>query len=392
MKRHLILPIFIIIISYSSYSQETNARMILSDSLSTCSEIQYAVMQLIPMYYQDGIIDTANLMLDYWEKHCGTDETIYRTRVLWAIDSGTFTDTLIDNSTIGYLDLYQWLAFDSSGQSIGSYAYYTPDFGLVKWYESFTDSIAKRATTYPDLSSEERFFVEFYLHPSDSMYSLISSSELKDSKLSGIYNKPVSGELTEWLYHIAANAGIWIPYDKLSTLGMHPSIGGYAGLRHNRMIYNLGLGFQVGSSANDFKVLYKDSVYTTNDFTGINISLEAGRQLINWHRHEFDLLTGLDLELMDVLNLKNDPDNKEDDETKFLKSPSIHLGAGYRYYMNNERYIGLSGRYHLMNIKNNGGTNLRGNALSITLEYGIGANHWLNKKDTFLKQRLPSVK
>jgi hypothetical protein len=391
--KHLILLIFpAIIFSFTSYSQETDARMVLADSLKSCEEIQYAVMQLAPLYYQDGKIDTARLLLDYWGNRCGIDETNYRTRVLWAIDTGTFSDTLIDNTTINHLDLYQWFATDTSGQILETYNYYTPytpDPGLLTWYHSFTDSIARRALGYPDLSAEERFFAEFYLHPSDSMYTLLESDDLKDTKLARLYHQPVAGELTDWLYHMAAAAGVWIPYDKLTKVGAHPTIGGYAGVRHNRMIYNLGLGIAVGRSLNNYNVFYNDSLYSSDNFMGINIALEAGRQLISWRRHELELLCGLDLGMMEVLSLTNNPDDKNDDESRFLKSPSMHLGASYRYYLKNERYFGLSSRYQFLNFNNKGGTNLRGNALTITIEYGIGTNPWINKKNTFLKQRIP---
>jgi hypothetical protein len=390
MIRKSLLFLSLIILSYVSYSQESNAQMILTDSLKSCNEIQYACMQLIPLYYQDGRVDTAEILLKYWENHCGTDETIYRTKVLWAIDSGSFSDTLIDEYTISYLDLYQWFRNDTTGNSLYSYYYYTSEFELLKWYQSFTDSIAKRASGYLDLSSEERFFVNFYLDPSDSSYQAIQLNELRNTKIAKIYNQPVGGELPEGLLHYGFSAGMWIPDDKLITLGMHPSIGVNAGMRYHRMIYNIGAAFRIGGSPNEYEVVYKDSLYTTDKFLGINFSLEAGRQVISWRRHELDILGGLDLEVMNVLTLKNDLNNADDNESKAITSPSMHLGAGYRYYLNNERYIGLSSRYHLLNFKNKGGTNLRGNALTITLEYGFGAVPWLNKKQTFLKQRLPA--
>ena len=237
---------------------------------------------------------------------------------------------------------------------------------------------------------EEQFLVGFYLHTSDSSYLWLNSNELKDTKLAGIYKQPIYGELPELLFYYALSGGIWQPYDKLSILGLHPSLGGYAGLSYNRMIYNLGLDFRFGNSPNEFKVLYKDSLFTTKDFTGINVSLEAGRKLIKWRRHEFDLLGGIDVEVINVVTIKNESDNSNSDESKNITSPSVHLGAAYRYYLKNDRYIGLSSRYHLINFDNKGGTNLRGNALTITFEYGFGANPWLHHKYTYLEQRLPA--
>ena len=369
--------------------QEVTAKLVLQDSVKDCAELQYACMQLIPLYYQDGLLDTAGFLLDHWEKRCGRDETIYRTRVLFAIDNGTFGDTLIGDETIGFLDTYQRFSSDTTGESMQEYYYYTPEFELLRWYKSFTDSIAVRALSYPDLAPVERFYISFYLHPQDSAYRQLESKELENSRVRGIYEQPVRGKMPGTLFHYAGSAGMWLPFDRLSTLGNHPSLGGYAGFRKNKMFYNLSLNFRVGGAKNDYEVLYKDSLYTTENFTGINIGIEAGRNLINWRRHEFGFLGGIDFESINVLYLENDPDSDEDDESKFITSPSIHVGAGYRYYLANERYIGLSSRYHLLNFKNKGGTNLRGNAVSVTLEYGFGKNRWLNNRNTYLRERLP---
>lgn len=381
--------ILLISFSFAGRSQETTARMILSDSLHYCEDIQYAVMQLIPLYYQDGNLDTANRLLNYWERHCGRDETIYRTRVLWAIDNGKFTDSLISDETIEYLDTYQWLYSDTAGESISAYLYYTPDFGLLKWYESFTDSIAVRASGYTDLSSEENFFVQFYLHPSDSSYSALEGLKLKDSKLSEIYNSPVSGITSKWLTQYSIQVGAWIPDDKLAILGNHPALGLVAGVTNNKMSVNLDFSLRVGKSPNEYKTVYMDSMYNTTTFTGIHIGMEVGRKILNWHRHELTLFGGPAFDMIEVLSLDNSTDEASGTETSSVRSPSLQLGANYRLFLNKAHFIGIGGRYHLLNFKNTGGTNLRGNAFSFTVEYGFGNNHWLNNRNNYLNERLP---
>lgn len=392
MQGRLAIVIMSVFLCLQGFSQEITARKILSDSLKSCDEIQYASMQLIPLYYQAGIFDTANLVVDYWMNHCGIDETIYRTKVLFAIDAGTFTDTLVSDATIGYLDDYQLLSMDTSGTSLDRYYYYTPEFPLLKWYQAFTDSIAKRASGYIDLSDEERFFIDFYLHPDDSLYTRLASEPLKTSRLGKIYNQPIYGGSGDLQLHYALTGGIWIPDDKLVKIGNHPSIGAYAGLRKKRMILNIGLAFRVGSSPNTITTLFLDSLYETKEFTGINVMLEAGRQVVQWHRHEVDLVGGVDFEMMDILNItESDGNGGESTNSRNLYSPSVHVGLGYKYYTKNRHYFGISSKYSVLNFNNKGGTNLRGNALSINLEYGFGTNDWLNRKNTYLNQRIPSV-
>lgn len=390
MKKFLCLASLFILLFIRSNAQESTAHSVLTDTVHDCAELQYAVMQLIPLYYQDGIIDTANLLLDFWENHCGTDETIYRTRILWAIDSGTFSDSLINDRTIGFMDTYLWLAHDTTGWSMQDYYYYTPEFELLKWYQSFTDTIAQRALTYEDLSNEERFFADFYLHPSDSLYALLKTSAYQDSKLTKIYTQPVGGVLPAELFNYGLNAGIWKPYDKLGTLGMHPSLGLRIGGSWNRTICNMGFQARLGRSKNDYNAMFEDSLYTTDEFFGLSLGIEAGRKLIDWRRHELDLLGGIDLEMIKVLSFGRDTDTDEDDDTRMISSPGLRVGAEYRYYLKNDQFLGIGSRYHFLNFRNKGGTNLRGNALSITLEYGFGSNAWLHNRNTYLKERLPA--
>jgi hypothetical protein len=389
--RRIILIAWILYTVSALSAQEITARMILADSLDDCSEIQYASMQLIPLYYQDGLFDSASMILNYWEKHCGRDETIYRTKMLWAIDSGTFTDSLPGEELIGYLDEYQWFASDTSGNSLELYYYYMPEFELLRWYKSFTDTIARRAIHYPDLSPTERFLLNFYIHPHDSTYRILEDDTYKGSRISTLYNQPADGEIQKLSVHYGFSGGIWIPDDKLATLGVHPSIGGFAGFGTRKMNYNLGLAFRVGKSPNEIKTVYLNSVYSTDEFTGINISLETARHILDWRRHQFDILSGLSLELIDVLTITSTNDDGEEVvDTRTLKSPSLHLGACYRYYTNKNHYLSVSGKYHFLDIRNKGGTNLRGNALSFTIECGFGRNRWLNSRNTFLKERLPA--
>jgi len=389
MFRKLLL-LFSVLLSFKAiHPQDVTAHLMLSDSVKDCTEIQYAAMQLIPLYYQDGITDTAGRILDYWERKCGRDETIYRTRVLWAIDSGTFTKALINNETIGFLDTYQRFANDTSGFSLEEYYYYAEEFELLRWYKSFTDILVDRALQYTDLSAEERFFLLFYDQPADSLYLMIQEPVLDTTRLAEIYTQPVGGTLPASLFHYGFAGGLWKPYDKLSTLGMHPSLGIYGGLRNKRMIYNLGAHFRVFPASNSYEVVFEDSLYSTEEFLGINISLEAGR-LFSWRSHELYIAGGPDLEMINALTIENDPDNTEDDESRILTAPSIHFGAGYRFYFGDNRYLGLSSRYNWHNFRNKGGTNLRGNAMSITLEYGFGANKWRSGRKTYLRERIPA--
>ena len=390
--RNIVLSIILVCtFSFSSRSQETNARMLLADSLSDCSEIQYAAMQLIPLYYQDGIVDTANRILNYWSNKCGTDETILRTKILWAIDAGKFSDDLFGNEVIQYLDDYQWLHNDTTGASLTAYYYYTPEFSLLKWYQTFTDSIALRALSYTDLSAEEVFFAKYYLHPNDSLFLLLTGKEYEGTKLRKIFNTPVLGEEPEWAETYTMGAGLWVPNDKLSLVGKHPLVSASLGLIRKRTTVSIGADLAMGYSKNKFDVLYQDLIYHQDNFMELGLHLDISRQILQYKRQQLYLSGGGGVEILNVLTVSSDNSSSGND-SKALSSPGLNFGATYICYLNARNYIGIKARYNFENFNNSGGTNLRGNSYTLTLEYGIGLNSWLNAKTTYLNNRISSFK
>ncbi len=119
------IAILLIFISLPGKSQNAIAYKIFPDSVTDCRELQYQSMQLIPLYYTSRDFDTANALLDSWAANCELDETIFRTSILFAIDAGTFSDSLFKNTDFTYyLDVYKELSRDTAGISLLKYPYY----------------------------------------------------------------------------------------------------------------------------------------------------------------------------------------------------------------------------------------------------------------------------
>ena len=119
--------------------------------------------------------------------------------------------------------------------------------------------------------------------------------------------------------------------------------------------------------------------------------MDFSRQILQYKRQQLYLSGGGGVEILNVLTVSSDNSSSGND-SKALSSPGLNFGATYICYLNARNYIGIKARYNFENFNNSGGTNLRGNSYTLTLEYGIGLNSWLNAKTTYLNNRISSFK
>ncbi|HPT14855.1 MAG TPA: hypothetical protein PK796_08720 [Bacteroidales bacterium] len=387
--KRISIAILLIFFSLPGKSQNAIAYKIFPDSVTDCRELQYQSMQLIPLFYTNRDFDTANAILNYWAANCQLDETIFRSRILFAIDAGTFSDSLFKNTDFTYyLDVYKELSEDTAGISLLKYPYYyVEEFPLLKWYKTFTDSIAERCSNYPDLSPEEYFFVNYYLHPADSSYEMIRSKPFNNTTLKSIVTSPKYGELAITQAHYALGTGMWMPNQHLATLGMHPYLGGQLGLRNGKYLADLALDLRMGASPNKYQVMIDGNPTDTEQFFGISFRLDFGYEVLELRGTELYFTGGIGYDGITAYYETNNPDDESDDVKKHLNSFNLNLGGSYRIYLKNDHYLAFSGRYHRLNFRNKGGTDLKGNAVSIGLEYGLGTNQWLNNRNTILREK-----
>lgn len=383
----LYLLLIFSLISARGNAQSAIIGKIFRDTVMDCREIQYACMQMIPLYYTDRQFDTAYALVDFWKRKCGMDETIFRTQVLFDIDKGSFSDSiLLKYDFIRFLDIYSILAHDTGTNFIYYYPdYYVEEPELLLWYKMFTDTLARRCIRYPDLSPSEKFFTSYYTHPTDSLYLMIKGQEYTGSILEKRVNRPVHGDIPDVQFHYSLQAGIWIPDKNLKILGNHPSIGGQAGFRYGKYSGDLSLDFRFLRSPDDYQVKLDDSVTMTHRFSNLSFRLDAGYQIQQWRNTELIFTSGIGVEQLSAIYEMNDILNDEDDVTRDIYSLNINLGGSWRIYLRNNHYLAVTGRYHFLKFSNPGGTKLNGNALTLSMEYGLGMNQWLNERNTILR-------
>jgi hypothetical protein len=175
-------------------------------------------------------------------------------------------------------------------------------------------------------------------------------------------------------FHINLYSGIWIPFDNASLLGNHPLIGFQAGIRSQKMTYNFALAFKFIESKNEYEILRDGNIETTSNFFGGYFGAEVEREIYKYRKNEFDLLGGVGYDGFDAVNVNTEDSDPNNDVGHSINSVNINFGLGYRHYFRDKRYLSLQGKYNFVNYNNQGGTNLAGNTLTITIAYGKFSN------------------
>jgi hypothetical protein len=172
--------------------------------------------------------------------------------------------------------------------------------------------------------------------------------------------------------HAAAYSGAWIPHGNLSSAGSHGYIGFQVGASNMipKVSINISSTARLGNMPQAIKVKKDDSVYQSTNYAAANFGLDGaysviGRETGNFYIHSLDILGGIGVDVQRILSEKR----QETKIKRTLFSPDINAGLGYKCWFG-KTYIGLDVKYHFLFYKNEGGTNLSGNAITIGLILG----------------------
>ena len=97
-----ILAIILMSIALCGFSQ-VNLDHLMIKRAPNCEDIAYNSTYLIINYVEKQDIDSAKLVLNYWQSNCGNNEAIIRTKILFAIKEKSFNETIYDSTIIGYI-------------------------------------------------------------------------------------------------------------------------------------------------------------------------------------------------------------------------------------------------------------------------------------------------
>jgi hypothetical protein len=165
-------------------------------------------------------------------------------------------------------------------------------------------------------------------------------------------------------------AGIWIPTGNLRTLGMHPGLGVWFGVRNQKNEYDIVTSLRfLQPTPRAYTVLINDSLQTTNYYDGGYVGFDYTRYIIHKTKYDLGLISAIGYDFFDYTDGNESNANGQSTSSE-IGSFDFSNGIRLKFFLRPRAHIGLAAKYHLIHYVNKGGTDLSGNAFSIDILYG----------------------
>lgn len=384
MKKIILLSV--VLMSISAYAQDFDN--LLNKKQYNCEDVSYNSALLFEQYFTENKIDSAKSLLQYWESKCGLREPVMRAKILLSIKENDFNNFSFPENSINYIFNYLNRMDMIKYNNPHIYDNYKAYYGYVpanQEFDIFTKKSFEELMANYQGDEMEYLLCEFYSTNHDTIFSKIQSENYKDSPISKEYNKIVKQYLKEPEFHMALILGAWIPTGELSKLGTHPEIGFQMGVKHRRINYDLIMAFRFLKSANEYYARREPlgEQELTNNFFGGHIGFDLGYDIYAKKGNELQLTGGIAYDGFDALNSDDDSGLKNATASSY----NISVGLAYRYYINNETYIGVRAKYNFVDYTLNEVVDFTG--YPITVQFTIGNVNSLYRNNNLKSLKYP---
>lgn len=366
-----------------AFAQEDTAGMralLTAKQSEQCEQYVYNACMIIPDIYRRGQTDSVLQLLDFMESECGT-RYFADLRRLIEIDRGAFSGTLCGSETICFL--FEACRFLQCVFSVGWTNRYQQSFArsLTPKYGEFIDSLSHSLLERTDSTTTAHYWLRFTTGDYSFLYRHLKAGDCPERCLQQAYDAKVSallGERYKSRVHVGVIGGVWTLQDGADALGPKGEAGVRAGVYNNRLGIDLVLLVRFLKAKRSFIVVDEPKADTGRSFSGGTVGLDITYEMIRHRRHTIGLLGGVGYDWLGHI--------KEEDRDR-ATSESLNLNLGCRYLLayggKRTHYIGLDLRYHVLNYATGGGTDLSGNAVSLSLTWGwlvnLGVGDELNE-------------
>jgi hypothetical protein len=158
-----------------------------------------------------------------------------------------------------------------------------------------------------------------------------------------------------------------MPRGNISALGSHPLIGFQIGSAWKNLSLDFEFSLRFTNAPKDYQTVQYGYIYDTRYHVGTYLGLDGAYAIQRFQKHQVNALFGVGYDNLTLLKASSE----DADDAKNISSINLNAGIGYKYYFKRNQYIGLLGKYNLLFYKNRGGTDLSGNAVTLTLVYGF---------------------
>ncbi len=384
MSRKIIISV-ILLIQYLLTGAQKNIEKSLSPDACEALKYMRSIHLLLPEYIeQQKWTELNNYMQNWKNSEAPSDELIFCISTLTAIQQRKFTFITLPCDFLYFLDDYarEMKNINSQPDKFRYYinlrrnVYYDASSECVKLL-NITRSWANLLLSGGNLNASETFlclvFSGLMEHPRSEFYKHRKSMPELDAFQQQLDVYQFNG-LKYMRNHRAVSSsftiGSWMPTGFLGTVGIHPTIGYSLGYRKKRNEYDFVVtGRLVNSTAQNYSVLRNDTFYTRNYFGGGYMGVEYTRYFVHTIKCDFGPTFGVGYDEFDIAS--------ETDVKYASLSPAeiftLNLNTGLRlkYFFHKALFAGVVLKYNFIHFDNKGGTDLRGNAFSIDISYGI---------------------
>ncbi len=362
MKKSIVL-LYLIGLSFVLFAQEEGMREVIEKNQIRCPEIENTIYYMVPEYYEEGKYDSINLILEFWDDNCYEVDEIQWTRIMMEIHDQSLSEDEYGGSLLNLLQRKKGTqGFSSRYFSFGT------DCIASKKYLKFMDIFAQELLERPKLDAVERYLLKFYLYENKRNFRPMKDERFDGTRLQREYLNKLHSQEDFSTLGMRFSAGIWTPTGKLNHMGVHPRLDYSFGYYSPRYTAMLDLGVVFLNSPEKYAVRYNDSLYLTNKFTLFMLGGTFGKTLIGSNTSKMGLLAGVAYNGLQTIKLEDDCDCDDNiSNHHYLSSLNLNLGVEYQYYINETLNLFAKVKYNFLFIKNNGGTDLSGNAINISL-------------------------
>jgi hypothetical protein len=352
-----------------------------------CKNAVDSVKYLIPQYYAEAKKDSIIFIIDAIRTKCKAD-VFGLTRILMAIESNHFSDSLIDSYFL--VRAPNPVFWYHSGCCICQ-CQITPTLEIESNYAQFVKSIAEKLASQTDSASLDNAICKYISGDSDYLIRELARNKYRGTKLQNQY--------VEWLklekYRLSINndyqafySSICVPVRSSGILRQTIEIGGVTGIDlsarlsgFNIKLYGLGLSFFGGihytRAGSPFVEKFgRELGRGNNDLYGCSMGFYPSYKIYSKGRFATDCMVGMGFSMLRISSQGNQ-------HRKASLYPTMYfLGINQKYYYNRNRsrYFGLQVCQNYLTGDWQTGSNLNRRAISITLTYGFLRNSYENDR------------
>ncbi len=372
MRCFLVFSFLSILLSGNLLAQEPeDLSSLMTETLPNCEDVELNSLRLIPYYFQVGEIDSAYMVLNYFDHYCNKNGMSAITRYLLNLHQGKSSPF-----PAHYLPTYHQPIGNSThyfpGQQIYDtrkhyrfYTHYLPE-APRKEFQSFLKSLAASIQLPETATSLEKLVVYDFANGTNALFEKIHSEGLPNTKVQDLRDSLYHQGLNDVMFRGYFLGGAWMPIEGMEEIGAKANLGLTGGVSYQRFFAQLNLRVRAGRARFPYQVFDQDSLFTTREHIGGLIGLDMGAHLIKTYKQELNFMGGIGYDGIDAVSFEE----HEPFETVSIGSLNLNAGLEFLHYYKPEEFFGIQARIHNLNYNTHGGTLLKGQAISIGLIWG----------------------